>query len=88
MKDSNLPRIPIGPYCDNLQGMNRSGHILLLNASIDQGELVGAAINAKALLSSGYYTLDKKIFDCEDQVVFKEVIDANQVRTGSTEPQH
>ncbi len=81
-KDEALPPIPIDPFCVAPLERKRCAHWLLLNASIDQGELVGPAINARALLSSCYGTLKEGIFEVEDSEVFNRVIEGEAVKLG------
>ena len=66
--DKSLPEIPIDPWSNSENEKRRVAHWLLLEAAIDQSELVGEAGNARKLLSALYYQndLEEQVFHLQE----------------------
>ena len=68
-----LPPLPFDPYSSDPSLRSRIAHYLLLVASIDEGNVVGPADNARRLLARCHTQLKGELFS-SDQKAFHEAI--------------
>ncbi|RLI82469.1 DUF2400 domain-containing protein [Archaeoglobales archaeon] len=72
--DPNLkPKLPIDPYSKNYEERKRTAHYLLLVASIDEGNVVGVADNARKLIVRLYDHFGEGLFEITDEFIIREV---------------
>ncbi|HIQ32135.1 MAG TPA: DUF2400 family protein [Methanothermococcus okinawensis] len=69
------PKLPIDPYSTDPRERRRTAHYLLLVASIDEGNVVGRADNARKLLVRLYQHFGEDLFKITDEGIFRGVLD-------------
>lgn len=69
------PKLPIEPYSTDPRERRRTAHYLLLVASIDEGNVVGRADNARKLLVRLYQHFGEDLFKITDEGIFRDVLD-------------
>lgn len=72
---SHESKLPIDPYSKSYQEKKRTAHYLLLVASIDEGNVVGKADNARKLIVNLYKHFDEKLFEITDESLLDKVLD-------------
>jgi len=68
------PPLPYDPYSTDPSVRKRLAHYLLLVASVDEGNVVGAAENARKLMVGCYSFLKEQLFSA-DQNMFREALE-------------
>jgi len=72
--DPNIqPKLPVDPYSEDYNEKKRTAHYLLLVASIDEGNVVGAADNARKLMVRLYDHFGDEVFEITDGSVLRKV---------------
>ncbi len=69
------PKLPVDPYSRNYEERKRTAHYLLLVASIDEGNVIGRADNARKLIASLYEHFDENLFEIIDESILKNALD-------------
>mgnify|MGYP000194444014 CR=1 FL=1 len=67
------PKLPIDPYSRDYKERKRTAHYLLLVASIDEGNVVGVADNARKLIVRLYDHFGEDLFEITDKSAIGEV---------------
>jgi len=68
------PKLPIDPYSKDYNERNRTAHYLLLVASINEGNIVGVADNARILIAKLYEYFNEDLFKITDEYLLKNVL--------------
>ncbi|MBW9219883.1 DUF2400 family protein [Methanothermococcus sp. SCGC AD-155-N22] len=69
------PKLPINPYSKDHREKRRTAHYLLLVASIDEGNIVGRADNARKLIVRFYQYFKENLFKITDRYIFEDILD-------------
>ncbi len=69
------PKLPVDPYSKNYEKRKRTSHYLLLVASIDEGNVIRKADNARKLIVSLYEHFDEELFEITNENVFRKILD-------------
>jgi len=70
---TKLPQLPLDPYSKDPMERQRIAHYLLLVASVDEGNVVGEADNARKLLVGLHSILGDALFSA-DETAFREAL--------------
>ncbi|MGD0549252.1 MAG: DUF2400 family protein [Candidatus Bathyarchaeia archaeon] len=73
------PQLPFDPYSEDLLERKKIAHYFLLVASVDEGNVIGEADNARKLLVRLHSALREKLFSATERV-FHEALESLNIR--------